>query len=142
MGLRDAGKLKDVAVVTIKDPDPMTNIAFKNADGTPMTVTLLSPYSKAFKKAKREMDRKMAEDEQVREAGANADERIETYLRQNMAHYIESWEITLDTGKDAKKVPFSFETALGVFEEFPWLYEQLEREISRTGNFLDRPQTD
>jgi hypothetical protein len=51
---------------------------------------------------------------------------------------IESWTVVVDEGGGI--VPLEREAVDAVFEEFPWLRDDLEVALNQKGNFLERPK--
>jgi hypothetical protein len=134
MGLRSVGKIKDTTVVDIKDP--RNGGPLVNGDKTPMTITIHGPYSARYKTVKRVAEREIAEAARGMDDAAIADV-IEKRSRETLIDCIEGWAITLDSDPKAKQEPFSREHAVAVFNEFPWLAEQVDRAFSKVANFLE-----
>lgn len=137
MSLRDVGTVKDTTVITLRHPDPRKPNPV-NADGTPMTVTMHGPYSARYKAALREKQQAwLADADRSTGSMTLSPDEIEESTRAMLVACIETWDITLD-GPD--KLPFSADAARQVFDEFPWVFEQLAAAAGNVSNFLDVPK--
>ena len=137
MSLRDVGTVKDTTVITLRHPDPRKPNPV-NADGTPMTVTMHGPYSARYKAALREKQQAwLADADRSTGSMTLSPDEIEESTRAMLVACIETWDITLD-GPD--KLPFSTDAARQVFDEFPWVFEQLAAAAGNVSNFLDVPK--
>lgn len=134
MSLRSVGKIKDTTVVTIRHPDPKDNLV--NPDGTPMTVTIHGPYSKRYKQVMRDQQQRMAESAAGGAINMSQDE-LDTFTDELMVSCIEDWDMTLD---GEERLPFDTDTARAVFDEFPWLKDQVNLAFGNVARFLDKPK--
>lgn len=136
MSLADVGKMKQTTVVVLKHPDPAKKL--KNPDGGAMTVTLHGPYSDRYRAVTRaQQQQRMTELEAVGDATLDQ-ETLDAYTRELVVGCIESWCIwdTPDT-----ELVFSSEAADALFDDHPWILDQLNRALGRTANFLDKPKS-
>lgn len=137
MSLRDVGSVKDTTTFTLYHPDTGSDLL--NADETPMTVIIHGPYSKRYKKALRDQQqRRMKHVGRKSRSTTLSPEEIEEMTNDLLLTCIEDWQITLEGDE---KLPFSRETAVEVFEEFPWVRDQLNAAMGDVGDFLEKPKT-
>jgi hypothetical protein len=138
MSLRDVGTVKDTTVVTLRHPNPRKPDPV-NADGTPMTVTVHGPYSARYKKVMRERQQKwLSESDRTGRQLSLTPEDVENTTRETIMACVETWDLTLEGDT---RLPYNPETAAMVFEEFPWVYEQIASALGDISNFLDAPST-
>ena len=136
MSLADVGKMKQTTVVVLKHPDPTKKL--KNPDGAPMTVTLHGPYSDRYKAVTRaQQQRRMTELEAAGDTSLDQ-ETLDAYTRELVVGCIDSWSIWATP--DLEMV-FSPAAAEGLFNEHPWILDQLSRALGRTASFLDAPKS-
>jgi hypothetical protein len=135
MSLRSVGKIKDTTVVTLRHPNPRENLV--HPDGTPMTVTIHGPYSARHKAVLRERQQKWLAQagSDGGQLGVTSDE-LDDSARAMVIACVETWDITLE-GED--RLPFSPEAVPEVFDEFPWVYDQVAAAMGNIANFLDVP---
>lgn len=137
MSLRDIGTVKDTTVINLRHPDPRKPDPL-NADGTPMTVTIHGPYSARYKSVVRERQKKwLSQNDRSDRQAALTPEDIEESTRATITACIEDWSITLE-GPD--KLPFSTDAVAAVFDEFPWVYDQVASAMGDISNFLEPPK--
>lgn len=131
MGLRDIGAVKDTTDVELYHP--ATAEPLLNADKSTMTITVHGPYSEKFKAVQRaQMNRRLA---RAQRAGRSTDikaEQIEAETLEQLIECVESWNLTV---KDEPE-DFSTENVRAVFEEFPWVREQVEAVFGDARAFL------
>jgi hypothetical protein len=132
MSLRDVGTVKDTTTLTLYHP--ATGKDLLNADGTAMTVTLHGPYSDRYKSVLREQQQRRMTDMTRAARGTTLDaEELEAMTRELIVRCIEDWNVTLEGDE---KLPFSPETAEGVFAEFPWARDQVSAAMGNVADFL------
>jgi hypothetical protein len=136
MSLRDVGGVKDTTTLTLRHPNPRKPDPL-NADGTPMTITIHGPYSARYKAVLRERQQKWLSqgDKDGRQLTLTPEE-VEESTRSTILACIEDWSLTLEGDE---KLPFSPEAVTQVFEEFPWVYDQVAAAMGDISNFLDAP---
>lgn len=136
MSLQSVGKVKDTTVVTIKHPDPRKTL--KNPDGSAMTVTLHGPYSKRYKETLRAQQQLRVEEMALSgvDGSLNPGE-LDAMTRELVAKCIEEWNVWETDEIQLDCTPENIEK---VFEEHPWVLDQLNAALGRSGNFLDAPK--
>lgn len=131
MSLREIAKVTDTTEVTLRHPT--TDAILTNADGSPMVVVIHGPYSKRYKNTAHEQtNRRLNKMNRTGGKMTMTAEEIEESTLDLMVACVESWNITVDT----KPEPFSTAAVRKVFEEFPWLREQVESVMGDTRAFL------
>lgn len=136
MSLQSVGKVKDTTIVTLKHPDPRATL--KNPDDSAMTVTLHGPYSKRYKSTLRAQQQ--ARVEEMASSGMDGNlspEELDAMTRELLAKCIEDWNIWETDDIQLECTPENIEK---VFEEQPWILDQLSAALGRSGNFLDAPK--
>jgi hypothetical protein len=138
MSLRDVGTVKDTTVITLRHPNPRKPDPV-NADGSPMTITIHGPYSARYKQVMRERQQKwLSQNEKGDRQFSLSPEEIEESTRATIIACIETWAVTLD---GTEPLTFNADTAGAVFDEFPWVYDQVAAAMGDVSNFLDAPPT-
>ena len=132
MGLRDIGAVKDTTDVELYHP--ATAEPLLNADKTTMTITVHGPYSENFKAVQRaQMNRRLARAQRAGRGTEIKAEQVEAETLEQLIKCVEAWNITV---KDEPE-PFSEDNVRAVFEEFPWVREQVESVFGDTRAFLE-----
>ena len=132
MGLRDIGAVKDTTDVELYHP--ATAELLLNADKTPMTITVHGPYSEKFKAVQRaQMNRRLARAQRAGRSTEIKAEQVEAETLEQLLKCVEAWNITV---KDEPE-PFSEDNVRAVFDEFPWVREQVEAAFGDARAFLD-----
>ena len=134
MSLRSVGAVKDTTTVTLYHP--ATNEDLKNADKSPMTITLHGPYSQRYKSVLREQQQRRSQalppSQAARPPALTADE-LDAYSRELLEQCIEDWKITLE-GDDV--LPFTPENVQLVLDEFPYVRDQISAAMGDVAGFL------
>ena len=131
-GLLSIGKTKDTK--TFELLDPITEEVLKNADGSPMTITVYGPYASAYALRISEMNRDELNEKASSGETKLTDDEIEDRMLRSAAAKIADWRITID--KDPE--PFSVEKAIEVLRQFRYVMFQVLAEVGNTENFFDK----
>lgn len=130
MGLNSIGKVQDTAVITLRHPKTGKPIPGPNA--APMSVTLYGPYSKHYKAAMRaQQQARLAEGRE--ELTYEESEAMQVDL---LVTCITDWSVALDTAA----LPCNPDTIRMVFDEHPWVRDQLLIAHGSAGHFLAVPK--
>lgn len=132
MDLKNFVPKKDNLVVTLELPQGEGTKVLTNKDGTSMTITILSPFSKEHKAILSDIaESKLAED-----AGKNKTrvtiQEAENLELEAVARSIVEWNITWD-GKHLKEV--DYELAKEICEVF-WIKDLITRAKTKTLDFM------
>lgn len=130
MGLKSIGKVQDVAIIELKNPE--TGKPIPGPNKKPMSATLHGPYSKTYRAAIREMQKARMEAGGTAEMSLDESEEMQTDL---LIACIKDWNVALDT--DA--VPCTPENIREVFAEYPWVRDQLQIAHGSVSRFLAKP---
>lgn len=117
MNLYDRTPKSDTITITLKDPE--TQEVFKNADDTPMTITLWAPHTREYKAALYDIRSGATEEVKGKEL---LDSMTEVY-----ATVTKEWNITLEGDQKAK---FSYKKALEAYKKVYWIEEQIQSNLS------------
>lgn len=116
MDISDLKPTSDVVVVEIKDP--RDDSPFKNDDGTQMTITLMAPHSRDYKKAMHE-----AADERIkRKKKEFTASELEEASLQHLVRITTDWDITYK----GKKPKCDNKVVREVYEQVFWIRDQAE----------------
>lgn len=125
MDLKNFVPKTDNVVVELKIKDKTIN----NPDGTPMTITVLSQYSKEYKKAIHALS-----NERIKNRKAGDDSTIEDFEEFAINALVETtvdWDITW--GEDKPK--FSKELAKEIYEDAFWIKVLINQEQAKLSDF-------
>jgi hypothetical protein len=129
MDLKDLTPKLDDIVVEIKHPN--TGDALKNDDGTPMTITVLAPHSKEYKKLQHEQISKRIKKAQKSKSEEIDYSDIEEATLEVLSKATKSWDITFG----GEKPEFTIAKAKSIYEEVFWIKDQIEEEVSESMSF-------
>jgi hypothetical protein len=132
MSLLAIGKTKDTK--TLELTHPATGEVLKNADDSPMTITIYGPYSSAYYKRIAELNRDALNDKAASGDTKLTDEEVEERMFRDAAAKIADWNITIANDPE----PFSVEKAIEVFRDFRYVFFQVLGETGSTENFFDK----
>lgn len=129
MDLKDLTPSLDDVVVEIKHP--ATGEVLTNEDGTNMTIHILAPHSKEYKKAQHEQINKRLKKAQM---GNNKEldyADIEEATLEVLSKTTKAWNITYDGEMPELTVKKARDLYEGVF----WIKDQLEEAVSNSMDF-------
>ena len=124
MDLKDLTPNLEDVVVEIKHPS--TGDTLKNDDGTVMTITVLAPHSKGYKKLQHEQISKRLKKAQKSKSEDIDYSDIEEATLEVLSKATKSWNITFD----GKKPELTVDAAKVMYEDVFWLKNQIEEEIT------------
>ena len=130
MDLKDLTPNLDDIVVVVKHPK--SGEVLKNEDGSDMTITLLAPHSKPYKKVQHEQINKRLKKAQNSKNQDVDYSDIEEATLEVLSKVTKSWNITFD-GEQPKFTPTK---AKEIYEEVFWIKAQLEEEVSDSLDFI------
>ena len=130
MDLKDLTPSLDDVIVTIKHPT--TGEVLKNDDGTDMTITVLAPHSKEYKKAQHEQISKRLKKAQKSKSQDVDYSDIEEATLDVLSKVTKAWDITFGGEKPALTVA----KAKSIYEEVFWIKDQIEEEVSGSMAFM------
>jgi hypothetical protein len=130
MDLRElTPSLEDIVVELVH---PVTGDVLENDDGSVMTITLLAPHSKEYKKAQHEQITKQLNKAQ-KDKNTDIDySEIEQSTLSVLAKTTKAWNIQ----HDGKKPKLTEDKAKSIYEEVFWIKEQLEAKVSEALAFM------
>lgn len=123
MGLNDIGKFKDTSTFELKHPASLE--VLDNNDGSPMTITILGPYSKERKKV----------DYEVGKDRLNSDGDFFDFMEELAIRCTVDWKITLDDDKGLEE--FSEDVVRQVYKDHPWIVSQVQTALGDASSFLE-----
>ena len=124
MDLKDLTPNLEDIVVTLKHPT--TDEVLKNEDGTAMTITLLSGYSKKYKKLQHEQISKRLTKAQNSKSQEIDYSEIEEATVEVLSKATKSWNLTFG-GTNPK---LTAARAISMYEDVFWIRNQLEEALS------------
>ena len=130
MDLKDLTPNLDDVVVEIKHPT--TGDVLKNDDGTDMTITILAPHSKEYKKAQHEQISKRLKKSQKSKSQDVDYSDIEEATLEVLSKTTKAWDITYG-GEKPKLTPAK---AKDLYEEVFWIRNQIEEVVNDTLDFM------
>jgi hypothetical protein len=130
MDLKDLTPNLDDVVVEIKHPT--TGDVLKNDDGTDMTITILAPHSKEYKKAQHEQISKRLKKAQKSKSQDVDYSDIEEATLEVLSKTTKAWDITYG-GEKPKLTPAK---AKDLYEEVFWIRNQIEEVVTDTLDFM------
>jgi|TARA_B110000238_G_scaffold192105_1_gene227056 hypothetical protein len=130
MDLKDLTPNLDDVVVEIKHPT--TGDVLKNDDGTDMTITILAPHSKEYKKAQHEQISKRLKKSQKSKSQDVDYSDIEEATLEVLSKTTKAWDITYG-GEKPKLTPAK---AKDLYEEVFWIRNQIEEVVTDTLDFM------
>tara|TARA_R110000787_G_scaffold119051_2_gene229972 strand:- start:48 stop:446 length:399 start_codon:yes stop_codon:yes gene_type:complete len=130
MDLKDLTPNLDDLVISVIHP--VTSEVLKNDDGTVMTITVMSPYSKEYKKLQHEQITKRLKKAQKSKSQEVDYSDIEEATLEVLSKATKSWDITFD----GEKPELTVDKAKAMYEDVFWLKTQLEEEVSESMAFM------
>ena len=130
MDLKDLTPNLDDVIVTIKHPT--TGDVLKNDDGTDMTITVLAPHSKEYKKAQHEQISKRLKKAQKSKSQDVDYSDIEEATLEVLAKVTKAWDITFG----GEKPELTVAKAKSIYDEVFWIKNQIEEEVSESLDFM------
>ena len=130
MDLKDLTPNLEDIVVTLKHPN--TDEVLKNDDGTPMTITVLAPHSKEYKKLQHEQISKRLKKAQKSKSQEVDYSDIEEATLEVLSKATKAWDITFG----GEKPKLSVAKVKGLYEEVFWIKNQIEEELSDSLAFM------
>ena len=130
MDLKDLTPNLDDVVVEIKHPT--TGDVLKNDDGTDMTITILAPHSKEYKKAQHEQISKRLKKAQNSKSQDVDYSDIEEATLEVLSKTTKAWDITYG-GEKPKLTPAK---AKDLYEEVFWIRNQIEEVVTDSLDFM------
>tara|TARA_R110000868_G_scaffold317712_1_gene578508 strand:+ start:4475 stop:4873 length:399 start_codon:yes stop_codon:yes gene_type:complete len=129
MDLKDLTPSLNDLVVEIKHP--ATGDVLKNDDGTSMTITILAPHSKEYKKAQNEQINKRLKKAQKSKSQEVDYSDIEEATLEVLSKTTKSWDITYG----GEKPKLTAARAKDLYEEVFWIRSQLEEVVTDAMDF-------
>mgnify|MGYP003112107805 FL=1 len=130
MDLKDLTPKLDDIVVELKHPT--TGEDLKNEDGTTMSITILAPHSKEYKKLQHSQISKRLTKAQKSKSQDIDYSDIEEATLEVLSKSTVSWSLTFE-GKNPKLTP---DRALRMYEEVFWIRTQIEEVLSDNLDFM------
>ena len=130
MDLKDLTPNLDDVIVTIKHPT--TGDVLKNDDGTDMTITVLAPHSKEYKKAQHEQISKRLKKAQKSKSQDVDYSDIEEATLEVLAKVTKAWDITFG----GEKPELTVAIAKSIYDVVFWIKNQIEEEVSDSLDFM------
>jgi len=130
MDLKDLTPNLDDVVVEIKHPT--TGDALKNDDGTDMTITILAPHSKEYKKFQHEQISKRLKKAQKSKSQDVDYSDIEEATLEVLSKTTKSWDITYG----GEKPKLTVARAKELYEEVFWIRNQIEEVVTDSLDFM------
>ena len=130
MDLKDLTPNLDDVVVEIKHPT--TGDVLKNDDGTDMTITILAPHSKEYKKAQHEQISKRLKKAQKSKSQDVDYSELEEATLEVLSKTTKAWDITYG-GEKPKLTPTK---ARDLYEEVFWIRNQIEEVVTDSLDFM------
>tara|TARA_B110000503_G_C6846335_1_gene288917 strand:+ start:140 stop:538 length:399 start_codon:yes stop_codon:yes gene_type:complete len=130
MDLKDLKPSLDDIVITIKHPT--TGDVLKNDDGSDMTITILAPHSKGYKKVQYEQINKRLKKAQKSKSQDIDYSDVEEATLEVLSKATESWNITFG----GEKPKLTAAKAKELYEEVFWIKGQIEEEVSNSLDFM------
>ena len=130
MDLKDLTPNLDDVVVEIKHPT--TGDVLKNDDDTNMTITILAPHSKEYKKAQHEQISKRLKKAQKSKSQDVDYSDIEEATLEVLAKTTKAWDITYG----GEKPKLTVAKAKDLYEEVFWIRNQIEEVVTDTLDFM------
>jgi len=132
MGLKDIGTVKETTDVELLHP--ATGEVLLNDDGTAMTITVHGQYSSTYKAVSHAQQNKRLMKAQRTGGKMNLNaEELEAAAMDLLVKCTAGWNITLDK----KPEDFSHDKVRHVYQEYPWVREQIDAVFGDTRAFLD-----
>jgi len=130
MDLKDLTPNLNDVVVEIKHPS--TGEVLKNDDGTAMTITILAPHSKEYKKLQHEQISKRLKKAQKNKSDDIDYSDIEKATLEVLAKATTAWDITYD----GEKPELTVDKAGSLYEEVFWIRNQIEEVVTDSMAFM------
>ena len=130
MDLKDLTPNLDDVVVEIKHPT--TGDVLKNDDGTNMTITILAPHSKEYKKFQHEQISKRLKKAQKSKSQDVDYSDIEEATLEVLSKTTKSWDITYG----GEKPKLTVARAKELYEEVFWIRNQIEEVVTDSLDFM------
>lgn len=133
MDLMNIGTTKETTDVVLYNP--VNSEILTNEDGSEMTITVCGPYSKKYKSISHaQQNRRLMKAQRTGGKLNLTAEEIEASALDLLVKCIESWNITVG-GKqpDCKEAKVR-----ELFEQLPWVREQVDAALGDTQAFLDK----
>jgi|TARA_R110000824_G_scaffold17902_5_gene71713 hypothetical protein len=130
MDLKDLTPNLDDLVVEIKHPS--TGDVLKNDDGTDMTITILAPHSKEYKKFQHEQISKRLKKAQKSKSQDVDYSDIEEATLEVLSKTTKSWDITYG----GEKPKLTVARAKELYEEVFWIRNQIEEVVTDSLDFM------
>ena len=130
MDLKDLTPNLDDVVVEIKHPT--TGDVLKNDDDTNMTITILAPHSKEYKKAQHEQISKRLKKAQKSKSQDVDYSDIEEATLEVLAKTTKAWDITYG----GEKPKLTVVKARELYEEVFWIRNQIEEVVTDSLDFM------
>ena len=130
MDLKDLTPNLDDVVVEIKHPS--TGDVLKNDDGTNMTITILAPHSKEYKKFQHEQISKRLKKAQKSKSQDVDYSDIEEATLEVLSKTTKSWDITYG----GEKPKLTVARAKELYEEVFWIRNQIEEVVTDSLDFM------
>lgn len=133
MGLNDIGRMKDTTEVELVDPS--SGEIVRNADSSPMTITVYGPYSSHYKSVSNaQQNRRLMKAQRMGGKINITAEEIEASGLDLLVKCTVGWNLSLDE----KPEKFTPEKAREVYIAHPWVREQVDAVFGDTRAFLEK----
>lgn len=128
MDLKNFVPSTDNVVVELKIKDkPLTN-----KDGTPMTITVMSPYSKEYKEVAHRLSRERMKSLKEDDANADAVKDFEEFALNVLVDTTVDWDITWGD----EKPKFNKELAREIYTDAFWIKMLISEAQAKLGDFI------
>lgn len=131
--LMDIGTVKETTDVILYHP--VNSEILRNDDGSEMTITVYSPYSKHVKAVTHaQMNRRLQRAQRTGGRLNTTSEELDASSMDLLVKSIASWNITLG----GTKPEFTEAKVREVFEKLPWVREQVDQGVGDLQGFLEK----
>ena len=128
MDLLDYTPSTDDVVITLK----VNETVLKNADGSDMTITFYSPYSKESKKIKHDMvDSRIEQAEKSGQTRLSSSE-VDTINTVSMAKNIKEWNLT----SGGKALKLTEKNAIDTLDKAFWIKDLYDKAVENSLGFM------
>ena len=130
MDLKDLTPNLDDVVIDIKHP--VTGEVLKNDDDTDMTITILAPHSKEYKKFQHAQISKRLQKAQKSKSQDVDYSDIEEATLEVLANTTKAWNLTFD----GENPELTVERAKKMYDEVFWIRNQVEEAAAESMDFM------
>jgi hypothetical protein len=133
MDLMNIGQMKETTEVILYNP--INSEILMNEDGSEMSITVYGPYSSKYKSiSHNQQNRRLMKAQRTGGKLNLSAEEIEASAFDLLVKCVADWDITLG----GEKPKCTEKMVREVFEQLPWVREQVDNALGDTQAFLDR----